>query len=59
MADTVRCEIYLTAEQAEALERLRVLAGKKTIAETIVSALKLYGVREEEGVLKFTGGANG
>jgi predicted RNA binding protein with dsRBD fold (UPF0201 family) len=42
--ETVRISIYLSAEEYDALERLRQLLGYETIAETIRVALKTYGV---------------
>lgn len=45
--DTVRFNLYLPKEAFEALERLQQLAGKRSLAETIRSALKLYHVVQE------------
>jgi hypothetical protein len=44
---TVRFNLYLTKEVYDSLERLRVLSGKRSIAETIRSALRLYNVVQE------------
>ncbi len=45
--DTVRFNLYLPKEAYEALERLQQLTGKRSLAETIRSALKLYHVVQQ------------
>lgn len=40
--DTVSFTIHLPADAYNALERLRVMCGHGTLAETIKAALKLY-----------------
>ncbi len=56
--DVVRFNVYLPREAYEALERLQQLSGKRSLAETIRSALKLYdvvqqGVRDGKEVLLY------
>lgn len=46
--DVVRFNVYLPREAFEALGRLRKLSGKRSLAETIRSALQLYLVLQEE-----------
>lgn len=46
--DVVRFNVYLPREAYESLERLRKLSGKRSLAETIRSALQLYLVVQEE-----------
>lgn len=45
--ETVRFNLYLPKEAFEALERLQQLTGKRALAETIRSALKLYDVVQQ------------
>jgi metal-responsive CopG/Arc/MetJ family transcriptional regulator len=47
-SDVVRFNVYLPREAYESLERLRQLSGKRSLAETIRSALQLYLVIREE-----------
>jgi hypothetical protein len=49
--EIVTINLPLTKEGLDALERLRELTGKETIAETIYAALKLYGLKVVNGVL--------
>ncbi len=44
---TVRFNLYLPKEAYEALERLQQLSGKRSLAETVRAALKLYHVVQE------------
>lgn len=46
--DAVRFNIYLPRKAYEALERLQKMSGKRSLAETIRSALSLYVVIQEE-----------
>jgi hypothetical protein len=46
-ADAVRFNVYLPREAYESLEKLRKLSGKRSLAETIRSALKLYLIVQE------------
>jgi Ribbon-helix-helix protein, copG family len=46
--DVVRFNVYLPREAFEALGRLRKMSGKRSLAETIRSALQLYLVIQEE-----------
>jgi hypothetical protein len=43
----VRFNLYLPKEAYEALERLQQLSGKRSLAETVRAALKLYNVVQE------------
>ena len=43
----VRFNLYLPKEAYEALERLQQLSGKRSLAETVRAALKLYHVVQE------------
>lgn len=45
----VRFNLYLPSKVYEALEKLRVLTGKASLAETIRSALKVYELLQESG----------
>jgi hypothetical protein len=45
--ETVRFNLYLPKDAYEALERLQELTGKRSLAETIRSALKLYHVVQQ------------
>jgi hypothetical protein len=47
--DMVRFNLYLPREVYDALEKLRVLSGKASLAETIRSALKVYELLQESG----------
>jgi hypothetical protein len=47
-SDVVRFNVYLPREAFQALERLRELSGKRSLAETIRSALGLYLIVQEE-----------
>jgi hypothetical protein len=47
-SEVVRFNVYLPREAYDALERLRQLSGKRSLAETIRSALQLYLVLQEE-----------
>jgi len=44
----VRFNVYLSRESYEALEKLRVMSGKKSLAETIRLAVQLSLVLQEE-----------
>ena len=44
-----RFSVYLNRNQFEALERLQALCGHETVEETIVAALKLYGLELSNG----------
>ena len=46
--DVVRFNVYLPRKAFEALERLRKTSGKRSLAETIRSALSLYMVIQPE-----------
>jgi hypothetical protein len=46
--DVVRFNVYLPREAYESLEQVRQLSGKRSLAETIRSALQLYLVIQEE-----------
>lgn len=48
-ADMVRFNLYLPREVYDALEKLRALTGKASLAETIRSALKVYELLQESG----------
>jgi len=43
----VRFNLYLPKEAYESLERLQQLSGKRSLAETVRAALKLYHVVQE------------
>lgn len=43
----VRFNLYLPSDAYEALERLQQLSGKRSLAETVRAALKLYHVVQE------------
>lgn len=43
----VRFNLYLPKDAYEALERLQLLSGKRSLAETVRAALKLYHVVQE------------
>ena len=45
--DVVRFNLYLPRESYEALEELQALSGKRSLAETIRAALRLYHVVQE------------
>ena len=45
--EIVRFNLYLPKEAFEALERLQHLTGKRSLAETIRAALKLYDVVQQ------------
>ena len=45
--DVVRFNLYLPKDAYEALQRLQQLSGKRSLAETIRSALRLYHVVQE------------
>lgn len=45
--DVVRFNLYLPREAYEQLEQLQNLSGKRSLAETIRAALKLYQVVQE------------
>jgi hypothetical protein len=45
--DIVRFNLYLPKEAYVALERLQQLTGKRSLAETVRAALKLYRVVQE------------
>lgn len=47
-SDVVRFNVYLPREAYEDLERLRQMSGKRSLAETIRSALRLYLIVQEE-----------
>ncbi len=46
----VRFNLYLPQESYEALERLQELSGKRSLAQTVRAALKLYHVIQEGAV---------
>jgi metal-responsive CopG/Arc/MetJ family transcriptional regulator len=46
--DVVRFNVYLPREAYDSLEQLRQMSGKRSLAETIRSALQLYLVIQEE-----------
>jgi hypothetical protein len=43
----VRLNVYLSRDAYDALERLQQLTGKRSLAETVRSAVKLYSAIEE------------
>lgn len=47
MADTVRVNLYLPQDAYDAIVRLQQLSGKDSLEETIVAALRLYGVEQD------------
>jgi len=47
-ADVVRFNVYLPREAYATLERLREMSGKRSLAETIRSAVQLYMAIQEE-----------
>ena len=46
-SDKVRFTLLLPPDAYDALERLRQLSGKQTLEETVIAALKLYGVAKD------------
>jgi len=48
-SDMVRFNLYLPREVYEALEKLKILTGKASLAETIRSALKVYELLQASG----------